>query len=118
MKYYLIGIKGSGMSTLAQILYDLGYEVSGYDDNTDYKFTEEGLIKRHIPIYHDSKNKLSSNTIVTYSAAFKETHPEIQRAQALGLQIKKYHEILGDLTRKFNSIGVCGTHGRQQSICY
>ena len=78
MKYYLIGIKGSGMSTLAQILYDLGYEVSGYDDNTDYKFTEEGLIKRHIPIYHDGKNKLSSNTIVTYSAAFKETHPEIQ----------------------------------------
>lgn len=112
MKYYLIGIKGSGMSTLAQILYDLGYEVSGYDDNTDYKFTEEGLIKRHIPIYHDGKNKLSSNTIVTYSAAFKETHPEIQRAQALGLQIKKYHEILGDLTRKFNSICVCGTHGK------
>ena len=32
MKYYLIGIKGSGMSTLAQILYDLGYEVSGYDE--------------------------------------------------------------------------------------
>lgn len=88
MKYYLIGIKGSGMSTLAQILYDLGYEVSGYDDNTDYKFTEEGLAKRHISIYHDGQNHLSPDTIVTYSAAFKETHPEIQRAKALGLKIK------------------------------
>ena len=46
MKYYCIGIKGAGMSTLAQILYDLGNEVIGYDDATDYKFTEEGLRKR------------------------------------------------------------------------
>ena len=38
MKYYCIGIKGSGMSTLAQILYDLGNEVSGYDDSTERKF--------------------------------------------------------------------------------
>ena len=41
MKYYCLGIKGAGMSTLAQILYDLGNEVIGYDDVKDYKFTEE-----------------------------------------------------------------------------
>ena len=41
MKYYCIGIKGSGMSTLANILSDLGHEVSGYDDARGYKFTEE-----------------------------------------------------------------------------
>ena len=35
MKYYCIGIKGTGMSTLAQILSDLGNEVSGYDDATE-----------------------------------------------------------------------------------
>ncbi len=46
MKYYCIGIKGSGMSTLAQILYDLGNEVSGYDDSTERKYTQEGLEKR------------------------------------------------------------------------
>ena len=37
MKYYCIGIKGSGMSTLANILYDLGKEVTGYDDAKGYK---------------------------------------------------------------------------------
>ena len=41
MKYYCLGIKGTGMSTLAQILYDLGNEVSGYDDAVKHKFTEE-----------------------------------------------------------------------------
>ena len=50
MKYYCIGIKGAGMSTLANILSDLGNEVSGYDDTVKYKFTEEGLNKRGIKI--------------------------------------------------------------------
>ena len=50
MKYYCIGIKGTGMSTLAQILYDLGNEVSGYDDAKGHKFTQDGLEKRNIPI--------------------------------------------------------------------
>ena len=57
MKYYCLGIKGTGMSTLAQILYDLGNEVSGYDDATGHKFTQVGLEERNIPIYYDqSKN--------------------------------------------------------------
>ena len=34
-KYYFVGIKGSGMSSLAQVLHDLGNEVIGYDDNTN-----------------------------------------------------------------------------------
>ena len=50
MKYYCIGIKGTGMSTLAQILSDLGNEVSGYDDATEYKFTQKGLDERNIKI--------------------------------------------------------------------
>ncbi|MBQ9182128.1 MAG: UDP-N-acetylmuramate--L-alanine ligase [Bacilli bacterium] len=111
MKYYCIGIKGSGMSTLAQILYDLGNEVIGYDDVVDYKFTEDGLRKRHIPIYH-SAHDLPSDIIVTYSAAFSPDHKEIKRINDLGLKVKKYHDILGDLTKQFESICVCGTHGK------
>ncbi len=69
MKYYCIGIKGTGMSTLAQILSDLGNEVSGYDDAKDYKFTQEGLEKRNINIYYDQNHELDKDTIVTYSVA-------------------------------------------------
>lgn len=112
MKYYCIGIKGAGMSTLAQILYDLGNKVIGYDDVTDYKFTEEGLQKRNIKIYNTNNHELDKDTIVTYSAAFSEDHKEIKRVKELGLKIKKYHDILGDLTKMFTSISVCGTHGK------
>lgn len=112
MKYYCIGIKGTGMSTLAQILSDLGYEVSGYDDAKGYKFTQTGLEQRNIPIYYDNTHEIDKDTIVTYSVAFKEDHPEIQRVKSLGLTIKKYNEIMGDIIDIFDSIGVSGTHGK------
>ena len=112
MKYYCIGIKGTGMSTLAQILYDLGNEVSGYDDTVEYKFTQKGLDERNIKIYNDHNHDLDKDTIVTFSVAFKDSHPEIQRVKELGLQIKKYNEIVGEITREFNTICVSGTHGK------
>ncbi|MBR4619185.1 MAG: UDP-N-acetylmuramate--L-alanine ligase [Bacilli bacterium] len=112
MKYYCIGIKGTGMSTLAQILYDLGNEVSGYDDTVEYKFTQKGLEERDIKIYYDSNHDIDKNTIVTYSVAFKPDHKELKRVNELGLKIKKYNEIVGEITEMFNTISVAGTHGK------
>ena len=112
MKYYCIGIKGTGMSTLAQILYDLGNEVSGYDDAKGHKFTQDGLEQRGIPIYYDHNHKIDPDTIVTYSVAFKEDHEEMKRVKKLGLTIKKYSEIMGDVIDMFETIGVSGTHGK------
>ncbi len=112
MKYYCIGIKGSGMSTLAQILFDLGNDVSGYDDSTDYKFTQTGLDERGIKIYHDQTHEIDKETIVTYSVAFKEDHPEMKRVKELGLQVVKYNELMGHVINLFKSIGVSGTHGK------
>ncbi len=112
MKYYCIGIKGTGMSTLAQILNDLGNEVSGYDDAISYKFTQIGLEERNIPIYYDQNHDIDPDTIVTYSVAFKENHKEIQRVKQLGLRIVKYNELMGQVINLFESIGVSGTHGK------
>ena len=112
MKYYCIGIKGTGMSTLAQILSDLGNEVSGYDDAVEYKFTQKGLEERNINIYYDQTHDIDKDTIVTYSVAFKEDHKEMKRVKELGLQIKKYNEIVGEITEMFNTISVAGTHGK------
>lgn len=111
MKYYCIGIKGAGMSTLANILRDLGNEVSGYDDTVKYKFTEEGLKSRGIKIYHEP-HPMDSDTIVTYSKAFSDNHPEIKRIKELGLTIRDYNKVVGDVTSMFETIGVCGTHGK------
>lgn len=112
MKYYCIGIKGSGMATLAEILFDLGHEVSGYDDYKEHKFTQEGLDKRGIKIYYDSTHDIPKDTVVTYSKAFSADHPEIKRVKSLGLKIIAYNELLGKLSSEFKTIGVSGTHGK------
>ena len=57
--YYFIGIKGSGMASLARILYDLGYEVAGSDIDK-YIFLEDGLRERHIPFIHLIKTILKT----------------------------------------------------------
>lgn len=112
MKYYCLGIKGSGMSTLAQILFDLGNEVSGYDDAKEYKFTQKGLDERNIKIYYDNNHNLDKDTIVTHSVALKDDHLELKRVKEMNLQIKKYNEIIGDVIKMFNTISVSGTHGK------
>ncbi len=112
MKYYCIGIKGTGMSTLAQILSDLGNTVTGYDDAVGHKFTQDGLEERNIPIYYDHDHEIDPDTIVTYSVAFSEDHPEMKKVKELGLKIKKYNEIMGDIINLFKTIGVSGTHGK------
>lgn len=111
MKYYCIGIKGAGMSTLANILSDLGNEVSGYDDYKGHKFTEEGLNKRGIKIFYD-EHEIDKDTIVTFSRAFSSDHKEIKRVKELGLTIKNYNEVVGDITAMFDTVGISGTHGK------
>ena len=113
MKYYLIGIKGSGMSTLANLLYDLGNSVLGYDDSTSYKFTMEGLNRRGIKIYSGNiYPALDKDTIVTYTAAINESHHEVDRVKKMGYKIVSYKDLMGQITRKFETICVCGTHGK------
>ena len=112
MKYYCIGIKGTGMSTLAQMLYDMGNEVSGYDDAKDYKFTQKGLEDRGIKIFYDGNHSIDKDTIVTASRAFSEDHPEMKRVKKLGLTFKPYNEVVGEITKEFDTISVSGTHGK------
>ncbi len=111
MKYYCIGIKGTGMGTLACILHDLGNQVSGYDDSKEKKFTEEGLNKRNIKINYEATD-LDEDTIITHSKAFKKDHPAIVRLKKLKYKFIEYNKLLGDVTKKFDSIGISGTHGK------
>lgn len=112
MKYYLIGIKGSGMSALALILNDLGYSVVGYDDEDSYQFTEDKLKERNIKIYTSDNDEMDENTVVVRSTAIKEDHPQIVKANKLNLKIYEYNEMLGKLSNMFESITVAGCHGK------
>jgi len=113
MKYYLAGIKGAGMSALALFLNDLGYEVIGYDDAKDHRFTEDKLVARNIKIYTEPNDAMDKNTIVVYSPALKlNVHPELIKANQMGLEIYEYQEMLGKLTKKFETICISGCHGK------
>ena len=101
MKYYLIGIKGSGMSALALILNDLGYSVVGYDDEDSYQFTEDKLKERNIKIYTSDNDEMDENTVVVRSTAIKEDHPQIVKANKLNLKIYEYNEMLGKLSNHY-----------------
>ena len=61
--YYFVGIKGSGMASLAEILHDLGHEVAGSDIDK-YIFIEEELKRRGIPIYSWNKDNLNSKKYI------------------------------------------------------
>lgn len=113
MKYYLVGIKGTGMSALALLLDDLGFNVIGYDDAKEHRFTEDKLIERGIKIYTEENNAIGDNTIVVYSPAVKlNSHPELLKAQAMGLKIYEYQDMLGRLTKTFDTVCISGCHGK------
>ena len=112
MNYYLIGIKGAGMSALALILNDLGYEVSGFDDDTNHEFTEDKLIERNIKIYSGDETGINDDSIIIRSTAIHDDHKEMLLAKEKELKIYEYYEMLGKLSGMFNSITVAGCHGK------
>jgi len=114
MNFYLIGIKGSGMSALACLLYDLGNHIIGYDDSDGYKFTMVGLDERNIKIYHsnDEIPTFHKDTIVSYTAAINENHHEVARMKKLGYRVIPYKDLMGSITSSLNSLCICGTHGK------
>jgi len=111
MKYFFAGIEGSGMSALASMLHDMGNIVIGCDDAKVYSFTLSELEKRNIPVYKDAE-KLEKDMIFVYTAAIHEDHYSYKKAKDLGCTMYGYYEMIGELTKKFDAISICGTHGK------
>ena len=110
-KYHFIGIKGSGMSSLAQIAYDMGHIVQGSDEET-YFFTQEKLEQRNIPMFYYNEENIKEGYEIILGNAFDDTHIECRRAKELGLKIYTYAQFLGKLLEETPSIAVTGAHGK------
>lgn len=110
--FYFIGIKGSGMASLAMILYDLGYEVKG-SDISKYIFIEDELRKRNIEILNFDAANIQDGYQVIIGNAFGEYHVEVQAARNNPtVTCTRYFDFLGALMEKYVSIAVAGTHGK------
>ena len=111
MIYYFIGIKGSGMSSLAQIMHDLGYKVTG-SDKPDHFFTEAGLIEKGIPFHEFNPDMITKDMIIVQGNAFNDEHPEVKKAHELDLKIFTYQEMIAEITNNTKLVAVCGCHGK------
>lgn len=112
MHYHFIGIKGSGMASLAEIVADRGDEVTG-SDIEKYIFTQKPLEDRGIPILPFNENNIKEGDTVIIGLAFDESNPEVKKALSTPtVKTYWYNEFLGELLTHYTSISVAGTHGK------
>lgn len=109
--FHFVGIKGSGMSSLALVMHDLGYKIQGSDIDK-YTFTQRGLEQAGINVLPFSADNIVEGLTVIRGNAFDETNVEIQAAMDNGNEIIKYTDFLGQLIEDYTSIGIAGAHGK------
>jgi UDP-N-acetylmuramate--alanine ligase len=109
--YHFIGIKGTGMSALAQILHDMGETVQGSDVEKRF-FTQTALEEKAIPFFPFSKNNIKNNQTVICGNAFSDDHEEMVEALERGIPTERYDTFLGKFAKRFSSVAITGTHGK------
>ena len=110
---HFIGIGGSGMFPLAEILHAQGYQISGSDNNeTDTLARERELGIEIYPLGQRPENIQGADLIV-YTAAIMDDNPELIAARASGIPTIERAQMLGYLTSRYpDCFCVCGTHGK------
>ena len=109
--YFFVGIKGTGMSSLALILHDKGYKVLGSDIDK-YTFTQRGLENAGIKILPFDEDNIKEDMIVVAGNAFVDDQVEIKKAHDMGLTVQTYPETVEQIIEETTSIGVAGAHGK------
>lgn len=111
-KIHFIGIGGSGMFPLASILHAEGFIITGsdiYPSDTLEKVKSLGIDVK----LKQEENNITNQDLVVFSAAIKETNPEIISAKSKNIPIIERSVMLGIIFNKYrHSIGVSGTHGK------
>ncbi len=111
-RIHFIGIGGSGMCPLAEILHSQGHNLTGSDNN------ESDTLKRirnlGIPVVMGQKaENVDGADMVVYTAALLPDNPELVAAKEKGIPTFERSKLFGYFTKKYdNCIGVCGTHGK------
>lgn len=110
-KIHFIGIGGSGMNGIAEVLVNMGYKVTGSDlaeSDTTRRLRDLGAT---VHIGHREENVVGSHCVV-YSSAVKKDNPEIKEAASRQIPIIPRAEMLAELMRMKYGIAIAGTHGK------
>jgi len=113
-RVHLVGIKGTGMAALAEVLSSRGARITGSD--TSEKFYTDAVLQRLSIPYHegfDIGNLPTDTQLVVHSAAYrKEENPELRAAAERGIPTLIYPEALGALSALADASGISGVHGK------
>ena len=109
---WFIGIKGTGMASLALLLHDLGYNVAG-SDIEKYTFTQVPLEKAGIKVTNfDPENIRDEGQVIVKGNAFKQDNPEVNACIEKDVAWQSYPDTVEEVVKAHTSIGVSGTHGK------
>ncbi len=108
---HFVGIGGSGMSGIAEVIHHIGYTVSGSDlqESKVTRYLQKCGIK--VTIGHNATNIKNIDVVITSTAVIKD-NPEIKRARELRIPVIPRAEMLSELMRFRYGIAVAGTHGK------
>ena len=108
---HFIGIGGIGMSGIAEVMHNLGYDVQGSDVAEGY--VVEGLRAKGIRVMigHKAEN-LGDAAVVVTSTAIKRGNPEVELALETRVPVIRRAEMLAELMRLKSTVAVAGTHGK------
>ncbi|MBR7064957.1 MAG: UDP-N-acetylmuramate--L-alanine ligase [Treponema sp.] len=110
---HFVGIKGTGMTALVELLHAQGALITG-SDVSDVFYTDEILKKLSINVLPFSEKNITKDvSFVIYSSAYNvEQNPDLIAAKKQNVECILYTEALGFLSEKFFSVGICGVHGK------
>ena len=108
---HFVGIGGIGMSGLALIMKDLGFNVKGSDQQSGKNIERLKKNKINILIGHKKKN-LSNATMLVISSAIKKNNPEFIEAKKKKIPIYKRGEMLANIVSLYKNVVVAGSHGK------
>lgn len=109
---HFIGIGGSGMLPIVQILHSMGYKITGSDNNPGDNIDLEKSMGIDIFMGHDAKNIRDADLII-FSAAIMEDNPELIAAFESNIPCVERSGMLGYLSGKYNNaVCISGTHGK------
>ncbi len=110
-RLHFIGIGGAGMSGIAELMANLGYEVQGSDQRENEVVRRLGGLGVHCFIGHRAEQVHEVDAVVV-STAIDEANPEIQAARAARIPVVRRAEMLAELMRFHYGVAVAGTHGK------
>ncbi len=108
---HFVGIGGIGMSGIAELLHNQGYEVAGSDQKESANVKRLKSLGIRVAIGHDA-NHVKNAGVVVVSSAIDPANPEVAAARALQTPIVRRADMLAELMRLKSSIAVGGTHGK------